>query len=68
MNPSRYLGQLPYPDGGEVQEWVDSVDGLVDARGTARAGRVLLHVMGRVAELGIGNFNYVFRQHAGDAT
>ena len=53
MNPYRYLRQLPDPDGGEVQEWVDSVDGLVDARGPARARRVLLHVMGRAAELGI---------------
>ncbi|MEO8697587.1 MAG: pyruvate dehydrogenase (acetyl-transferring), homodimeric type [Acidimicrobiales bacterium] len=54
MNPYRYLRQLPDPDGGEVQEWVDSVDGLVDARGPARARRLLLHVMGRAAELGIG--------------
>ena len=53
MNPYRYLRQLPDPDGAEVQEWVDSVDALVNARGETRARRVLSHVAGRAAELGI---------------
>ena len=33
MNPYRFLRQLPDPDPGEVQEWVDSLDGLAEARG-----------------------------------
>ena len=53
MNPYRFLRQLPDPDAGEVQEWVDSLDGLAEARGAARARRVLLHVLGRADELGI---------------
>ena len=53
MNPYRFLRQLPDPDVGEVQEWVDSLDGLTETRGAARARRVLLHVLGRAAELGV---------------
>ena len=54
MNPYRFLRQLPDPDLGEVGEWVQSLDGLVDAHGAARARRLLLHVLGRAGELGIG--------------
>jgi pyruvate dehydrogenase E1 component len=52
-SPYRFLGQLPDPDDGEVEEWVDSVDALTQSRGPARARQVLLHVLGRAAELGI---------------
>lgn len=53
MNSYRFLHQLPDPDVGEVQEWVDSHDGLTEVRGHARARRVLLQVLGRAEELGI---------------
>jgi pyruvate dehydrogenase E1 component len=53
MNPYRYLYQLPDPDFGEVGEWVQSLDGLIDAHGAARARRLLLHVLGRADELGL---------------
>ena len=71
MNPYRYLRQLPDPDGSETQEWADSVDALVDARGTMRARRLLLHVVGRALELGIdvpstGVTDYINTIPAGD--
>ncbi|MGE3447795.1 MAG: pyruvate dehydrogenase (acetyl-transferring), homodimeric type [Microbacteriaceae bacterium] len=53
LHPYRYLEQLPEPDGSEVQEWADSVDGLLEAGGAGRARRVLLHVLGRARALGI---------------
>lgn len=36
LNSYRFLRQLPDPDLGEVQEWVDSLDGLTEARGAPR--------------------------------
>jgi pyruvate dehydrogenase E1 component len=53
LDPYRYLDQLPEPDGSEVGEWADSVDGLLEAGGAGRARRVLLHVLGRARTLGI---------------
>ncbi len=53
MNPYRSLRQLSDPDPGEVQEWIDSLDALAGIRGATRARRVLFHVLGRAAELGI---------------
>lgn len=35
MNPYRFLHQLPDPDVGEVQEWVDSLDGLPEVHHTS---------------------------------
>lgn len=52
-DPYRYLGQLPEPDGAEVEEWADSVDVLVEVGGADRAQRVLLHVLGRARSLGL---------------
>ena len=49
----RHLAQLPEPDGPEVQEWVDSVDALVERGGAEHARRVLLHALGRAADLGL---------------
>jgi pyruvate dehydrogenase E1 component len=49
----RFLDQLLEANPGEVGEWVDSLDDLTAARGRGRARRVLLHVLGRAAELGI---------------
>jgi pyruvate dehydrogenase E1 component len=53
MNPYRFLDQLPDPDVGETQEWVDSLDALTDARGAARARQVLFRVLGRAQALGL---------------
>ena len=53
LSPYRFLRQLSDPDGGEIQDWVDSLDDLTKVRGADRARRVLLHVLGRAAELGI---------------
>jgi pyruvate dehydrogenase E1 component len=53
MNPYRFLDQLPDPDLGESQEWVDSLDALVGAHGAARARQVLFRVLGRAQTLGI---------------
>ena len=52
LDPYRYLEQLPEPDGSEVEEWADSVDGLLAAGGARRARRVLLHVLGRARARG----------------
>jgi pyruvate dehydrogenase E1 component len=53
MNPYRYLRQLPDPDGIEVAEWVDSVDDLARVGGPSRSRRLLLHVLGRAADIGV---------------
>ena len=66
MNPYRFLRQLADPDPVEVQEWTDSLDGLAQAHGVAGARRVLMHVLGRAAELGIETFpagHHRLRQH-----
>lgn len=52
-DPYRFLRQLPDPDLVETQEWIDSVVALAEARGSARTRRVLLHVLGRAAQLGV---------------
>ena len=53
VDPYRYLDQLPEPDGAEVAEWSDSVDGLLELGGQYHARQVLLHVLGRARGLGI---------------
>jgi pyruvate dehydrogenase E1 component len=53
VNPYRFLDQVPDPDVGESQEWVDSLDALTDAHGAARARQVLFRVLGRAQTLGI---------------
>jgi pyruvate dehydrogenase E1 component len=53
MNAHRSLVQVPDLDPTEVQEWLDSVDALARVSGPARARRLLLHVLGRAAELGV---------------
>ena len=53
MASYRFLDQLPESNPGEVREWVDSLDDLTGARDPGGARRVLLHVLGRAAELGI---------------
>jgi pyruvate dehydrogenase E1 component len=54
LDPYRYLAQLPEPDSAEVQEWADSVDALLAARGRDRTRRILLHVLGRARRQGVG--------------
>jgi hypothetical protein len=44
MSPYRFLRQLPDPDAGELQEWVDRLDGLTEARGKARASKAAVMV------------------------
>ena len=53
LNPYRFLRQLAEPDADEVRDWIDSLDALTEARGTSRARRVLLQVLGRAGELRI---------------
>lgn len=53
LSAYRYLDQVPDPDGAEVQEWVDSVDALVETEGHARARRLLLQVRRRAEERGV---------------
>jgi pyruvate dehydrogenase E1 component len=54
MATYRFVHQLPDSDPGEVQEWVDSLEDLATLRGPGRARRVLFHVLGRAAEIGVG--------------
>ena len=53
MNSYQFFDQLPDPDVGESEEWVDSLDALTDAHGPARARQVLFRVLGRAHTLGI---------------
>jgi pyruvate dehydrogenase E1 component len=54
MNRYRFLDQSPDPDPGQSREWLDSLDALTAARGPAQARDVLLRVLGRAEDLGIG--------------
>ncbi|MGE0000395.1 MAG: pyruvate dehydrogenase (acetyl-transferring), homodimeric type, partial [Ilumatobacteraceae bacterium] len=53
MNRYQFLGQIPDPDPGRSQEWLDSLDDLSASLGKARARDVLLRVLGRADDLGI---------------
>ena len=54
MNRYRFVDQRPDPDPGRSQEWLDSLDDLTAARGTAESRDVLFRVLGRADDLGIG--------------
>ena len=53
MAEYRFVNQFADPDRGEVEEWTDSIQDLVGLRGTGRAKRVLFHLLGRAAQLGV---------------
>ncbi len=47
------LSQVPDIDREETQEWVDSLDGLIDEKGGPRARYILLSMLKRAREVGI---------------
>jgi pyruvate dehydrogenase E1 component len=49
-----FVHQLPDTDPGETDEWLDSLDAVVDARGSARAHYLLARLMERAREKGVG--------------
>ncbi|MEP7204172.1 MAG: pyruvate dehydrogenase (acetyl-transferring), homodimeric type, partial [Ilumatobacteraceae bacterium] len=53
MNRYRFVDQRPDPDPGRSQEWLDSLDDLTAARGTAESRDVLFRLLGRADDLGI---------------
>ena len=49
-----FVHQLPDIDPGETQEWLDSLDAVVDANGRSRARYLLARLMERARESGVG--------------
>jgi pyruvate dehydrogenase E1 component len=49
-----FVHQLPDTDPAETDEWLDSLDAVVDARGSARAHYLLARLMERAREKGVG--------------
>ena len=49
-----FARQLPDPDPTETQEWLDSLDAIVDAHGKARAQVLMNKLLARAKELQIG--------------
>ncbi len=49
-----FVHQLPDTDRGETQEWLDSLDAVIDAGGKARARYLLARLMARANEHGVG--------------
>ncbi|MEO8265418.1 MAG: pyruvate dehydrogenase (acetyl-transferring), homodimeric type [Ilumatobacteraceae bacterium] len=54
MNRYRFLDQLADADPDLSREWLDSLDALTAARGPVQARDVLLRVLGRAEDLGLG--------------
>jgi len=54
VNRYRFVSQRPDPDPGRSQEWLDSLDDLTAARGPAESRDVMLRVLGRADDLGLG--------------
>ncbi|MEO7429165.1 MAG: pyruvate dehydrogenase (acetyl-transferring), homodimeric type, partial [Acidimicrobiales bacterium] len=49
-----FVHQLPDTDPGETQEWLDSLDGVVDAQGKPRARFLMSKLLERARELQVG--------------
>ena len=49
-----FVHQLPDTDPAETKEWLDSLDALVAMQGPARSRLILLRLLERSAELGVG--------------
>ena len=49
-----FVHQLPDTDPAETKEWLDSLDALVSMQGPARSRLILLRLLERSAELGVG--------------
>lgn len=49
-----FVNQLPDTDPGETQEWLDSLDAVVSARGTTRAQLLMTRLLQRARTLGVG--------------
>lgn len=47
------LSQVPDIDADETQEWIDSLDGLIEAQGGPRTRYVLMAMQQRARERGI---------------
>jgi len=52
--PTYPHSQLPDIDPEETQEWFDSLDGVIDERGKQRARAVMLALLARARERGVG--------------
>jgi pyruvate dehydrogenase E1 component len=50
-----FVHQLPDTDPGETQEWLDSLDAVVDAHGKTRARFLVSKLLERARELQVGN-------------
>jgi pyruvate dehydrogenase E1 component len=48
------IHQLPDTDRAETEEWLDSLDSVIDARGKSRANYLLARLMERAREKGVG--------------
>ena len=49
-----FVRQLPDTDPSETEEWLDSLDAVVDAHGKTRARFLIAKLMDRAAQLGVG--------------
>lgn len=54
VHSDRLPGQVPDVDPSETQEWVESLDGLVDHAGRTRARGLMLSVLRRARERQVG--------------
>ncbi len=48
------IHQLPDTDRAETEEWLDSLDAVIDARGSSRAHYILARLMERARDKGVG--------------
>src|SRR5690349_12861414 len=55
MSLDGYAAQLPDIDPGETQEWLDSLDAVVDSRGKTRARFLLSRLTERARENQVGS-------------
>jgi len=53
MTPYRFVAHQPAPDADEIDEWLESLDGYTERRGTGRARDLLFKVLDRADSLGI---------------
>jgi pyruvate dehydrogenase E1 component len=49
-----FVHQLPDIDPGETEEWLDSLDSVIDVGGRARARYLMARLMERAREQGVG--------------
>ena len=54
MSTDGHVNQLPDIDPGETEEWLDSLDALVDTHGKRRARYIISKLLARADELQVG--------------